>query len=183
MKKRRVLTFFAIASLLLVVFFSSCKSKKVLTDARDLRNKPKITGSVKERYSVILNIPEREIKNEKLYRFVDDWMGTPHRIGGMDKKGVDCSGLTTILEQEIYNKSLPRSAKEMAAKVKRKFEEDLEEGDLVFFDFEGQKFSHVGVYLRNNKFVHTSTSKGVIISDLKDPWYYKYFSRAGSVKL
>ena len=181
--KRSTLTFLAVATLLLVVFFSSCKSTKVFTDARDLRNKPKITGSVKDRYSVILNIPEREIKNEKLYRFVDDWMGTPHRTGGMDKKGIDCSGLTTILEQEIYNKSLPRSAKEMAGQVKRKFEEDLEEGDLVFFDFEGQKFSHVGVYLRNNKFVHTSTSKGVIISDLKDPWYYKYFSRAGSVKL
>ena len=181
--KRFTLTFLAVAILLLVVFFSSCKSTKVLTDARDLRNKPKITGNVKERYSVILNIPEREIKNEKLYRFVDDWMGTPHRIGGMDKNGVDCSGLTTILEKEIYNKNLPRSAKEMAGQVKRKFEEDLQEGDLVFFDFEGQKFSHVGVYLRNNKFVHTSTSKGVIISDLKDPWYYKYFSRAGSVKL
>lgn len=183
MKKRLTLTFLGVATLLFAVFFSSCKSKKVLTDARDLRNRPKITGSVKERYSAILNIPEREIKNEKLYRFVDDWMGTPHHLGGMDKNGIDCSGLTTILEREIYNKILPRSAKEMAGQVKRKFEEDLEEGDLVFFDFEGQKFSHVGVYLRNNKFVHTSNSKGVIISDLKDPWYYKYFSRAGSVNL
>ena len=70
----------------------------------------------------------------------------------------------------------------MAEDVKRKFEKDLKEGDLVFFDFDGQKFNHVGIYLQNNKFVHASTSKGVIVSDLKDPWYYKYFSRAGSVK-
>lgn len=183
MRKRRILPFLAVVILLFAVFLSSCKSKKMLTDARDARNKPKITGSLKERYSAILNIPEREIKDEKLYRFVDEWMGTPHRIGGMDKKGVDCSGFTTLLEKEIYNRTVSRTARQMAENVKRKYEEDLEEGDLVFFDFEGQKFSHVGVYLRNNKFVHTSTSKGVIISDLKDPWYYKYFSRGGSVKL
>jgi cell wall-associated NlpC family hydrolase len=109
-------------------------------------------------------------------------MGVPHRSGGMDKKGVDCSGFTTILEKAIYDRVIPRTAKSMAESVKRKYEEDLKEGDLVFFDFQGQKFSHVGVYLHNNKFVHASTSKGVIISDLKDPWYYKYFSRAGSIK-
>jgi cell wall-associated NlpC family hydrolase len=100
----------------------------------------------------------------------------------MDKKGVDCSGFIFLLEKEVFNKDLPRTARTMAEKIKRKYEQDLEEGDLVFFDFDGQKFSHVGFYLHNNKFVHASTSKGIIISDLKDPWYYKYFTRAGSIK-
>lgn len=100
----------------------------------------------------------------------------------MDKKGVDCSGFTSLLEQEVYDKTLPRTARLMAESVKRKFENELREGDLIFFDFDGEKFSHVGVYLHNNKFVHASTSRGVIISDMKDPWYYKYFSRAGTVK-
>lgn len=160
--------------------YTSCKSKKIITDAS--KAKPVLSGSLTERYASILNVKEREIENEKLYRFIDSWMGVPHRSGGMDKKGVDCSGFTTLLEKEIYDKSLPRTAKTMAEAVKRKYEDDLKEGDLVFFDFEGQKFSHVGVYLHNNKFVHASTSRGVIISDMKDPWYYKYFSRAGSVK-
>ncbi|MXV51224.1 glycoside hydrolase [Pedobacter sp. HMF7647] len=154
----------------------------MLTDASDLRGTKKLSGSVKERYAEILNVSGRDIKNEKLYKFIDEWMGVPYRSNGMDKNGVDCSGFTTLLEREIYDTSLPRIAKQMAATVKRKYEEDLQEGDLVFFDFGGQKYSHVGVYLRNNKFVHASTSKGVIISDLKDPWYYKYFSRAGSPK-
>jgi hypothetical protein len=160
--------------------FASCSSRKVLTDARDAHNKV-IGGSVKERYSALLNIRENEIKNEKLYKFIDNWMGVPHRDGGMDKNGVDCSGFTTILEKEIYNRDVPRIASQMAEDIKRKYEEELTEGDLVFFDFNGRKFSHVGVYLANNKFVHASTSKGVIISDLKDPWYYKYFSRGGSI--
>ena len=149
-----------------------------MTDSSKAR--PVSSENLKERYAALLNVKERELDNEKLYRFIDSWMGVPHRTGGMDKRGVDCSGFTSLLEQEIYDRSLPRIARLMAELVKRKYEKDLEEGDLVFFDFNGQKFSHVGVYLHNNKFVHASTSKGVIISDLKDEWYYKYFSRAGS---
>jgi len=168
----------------LVIFipliYTSCKSKKISTDAS--KSKAISSGSIKERYASLLNVKEKEIENEKLYRFIDSWIGVPYRIGGMDKKGVDCSGFTFLLEKEVFDKDLPRTARTMADKVKRKYEQDLEEGDLVFFDFDGQKFSHVGVYLHNNKFVHASTSKGVIISDLKDTWYYKYFTRAGSVK-
>lgn len=162
------------------LLFTSCKSKKILTDAS--KSRPINSGSLTERYAAILNVKEKELDNEKLYRFIDSWMGVPHRSGGMDKKGVDCSAFTSILEKEIYDRTVPRTARSMAEIVKRKYEDDLKEGDLVFFDFEGQKFSHVGVYLQNNKFVHASTSKGVIISNLKDPWYYKYFSRAGSIK-
>lgn len=134
-----------------------------------------------ERYATLLNVDERELVNPRLYRFIDNWMGVPHKIGGMDKNGIDCSGFTAILEKEVYDRTFPRTARQMAESVKRKYEDELQEGDLVFFDFDGQKFSHVGVYLRNNKFVHASTSKGVIISDLKDSWYYKSFSRAGGI--
>lgn len=172
------------AFLLMVIFipllYSSCKSKKIITDAS--KATAISSGSIKERYASLMNVKEKDLDNEKLYRFIDNWIGVPYRNGGMDKRGVDCSGFTILLAKEIYNKPLSRTARSMADNVKRKYEKDLEEGDLVFFDFDGQKFSHVGIYLHNNKFVHASTSKGVIISDLKDPWYYKYFSRAGSVK-
>ncbi|SDM93051.1 lipoprotein Spr [Daejeonella rubra] len=178
LRSRSVL--FCLGLMILSCFYTSCKSKKIITDA----SKAKVisSGSIKERYASIMNVKEKDLDNEKLYRFIDNWLGVPYRNGGMDKRGVDCSGFTILLAKEIYNKPLPRTARSMADDVKRKFEKDLKEGDLVFFDFEGQKFSHVGIYLHNNKFVHASTSKGVIISDLKDPWYYKYFSRAGSVK-
>lgn len=160
--------------------FTSCKSRKIITDSSKTTS-TRVSGSLRERYSVLLGVSKDRLGDEDLYRFIDSWMGVPHRSGGMDKNGIDCSGFTSLLQKEIYNRPLPRIARQMAEKVKRKFEEELQEGDLVFFDFDGQKFSHVGVYLHNNKFVHASTSKGVIISDLRDPWYYKYFSRAGSV--
>lgn len=171
---------FLLGLLLTTLFVTSCKSKRIISEAS--KATVRSAGSIKERYASLLNVKEKELGNEKLYRFIDNWIGVPHRSGGMNKKGVDCSGFTFLLEKEVYEKDLPRTARTMADKVKRKYEQDLQEGDLVFFDFDGQKFSHVGVYLQNNKFVHASTSKGVIISDLKDPWYYKYFSRAGSVK-
>ena len=59
---------------------------------------------------------------------------------------------------------------------------ELTEGDLVFFDYDGKKFSHVAVYLQNGYYVHASSSKGVIITKLHDPYTYKYFSRCGSIK-
>lgn len=167
--------------MLVVSVLASCKSRQLVTDSRKISSS-NVSGSLRERYAQILGVSKAEIRNESLYRFIDNWIGVPHRIGGMDKKGIDCSGFTTLLEKEIYNQELPRVARQMADEIKRKYEDELREGDLVFFDFDGQKYSHVGVYLHNNKFVHASTSKGVIISDLKDPWYYKYFSRAGSIR-
>jgi cell wall-associated NlpC family hydrolase len=163
------------------VLITSCKTRKIITDSSRI-NRERVSGNLKDRYSVLLGVAKSEIGNEKLYRFIDNWIGVPHKIGGMDKKGIDCSGFTTLLKDEVYNQRLPRNARQMAESVKRIYEDELQEGDLVFFNFDGQEFSHVGVYLHNNKFVHASTSKGVIISDLKDSWYYKYFSRAGQTK-
>lgn len=163
------------------VLFTSCKIK-MSTDSSKIY-KGRVSGSLEERYSALLGVSKNELTNKNLYRFIDNWIGVPHRTGGMDKRGIDCSGFTSLLEKEVYNRQVPRVARQMAEEVKRKYEDELEEGDLVFFNFYGQNFSHVGVYLHNNKFVHASTSRGVIISDLKDPWYYKYFSRGGSVKL
>ncbi|GHE23484.1 hypothetical protein GCM10017764_04520 [Sphingobacterium griseoflavum] len=71
----------------------------------------------------------------------------------------------------------------MGEHVKRKYEDKLREGDLIFFSFGGKNIDHVGVYLHNNKFVHVSTRKGVIISNMKDSWYYKYFVRCGTPKI
>jgi cell wall-associated NlpC family hydrolase len=170
-----------VLALTVLILASACKSKKILTDASSLRRK-EFKGNYKERYAELLGVSKKDLNNEKLYKFIDDWMGVAHTNGGMSKDGVDCSGFTTLLQKEVYNKTLPRACKQMAEKVKRKYEDELQEGDLVFFDFNGQKFSHVGVYLHNNKFVHASNSRGVIISDLKDSWYYKYFSRAGSIR-
>ncbi|WP_244525905.1 C40 family peptidase [Sphingobacterium wenxiniae] len=184
---------------LIMVLLSSCGAKRkvahrnypakgsssrgaVLTDASDSRNKA-LSGSKMENYANLLGVPVKELRNAPLYSFIDDWMGSPHRLGGMSKSGVDCSGFVGLLYNRVYGKDLPRTSRDMGDNVKRKYENGLQEGDLVFFSFGGKNIDHVGVYLHNNKFVHVSTSKGVIISDIRDNWYYKYFVRCGTPKI
>ncbi|QRY57458.1 C40 family peptidase [Sphingobacterium siyangense] len=174
-----------------VLFLSSCSTKKkvlssnthssnggVLTDASSARGKT-YSGSRLDNYADLLNVSTKKL-NPHLYSFIDNWMGIPHRMGGQTKSGVDCSGFVNLLYIEVYKGNLPRTSRDMEGIVKRKKVDKLEEGDLVFFSFGRNGIDHVGVYLHNNKFVHVSTRKGVIISDLSDSWYAKTFVDAGS---
>jgi lipoprotein Spr len=140
------------------------------------------TSSLFENYANKLGVDPSELQDQNLYAFIDEWMGAPHRLGGQTKVGIDCSAFINQLFREVYKKPLARSSYEMADGIKRKYENQLVEGDLVFFSFGKKDIDHVGLYLRNNKFVHVSTTKGVIISDLHETWFYRYFVRAGSVK-
>lgn len=161
---------------------TSSTNKSIPTDASDARGKS-ISGTGLDNYASILGVSSRDLKNRSLYAFIDKWLGSPHRLGGMKPSGIDCSGFVGILYREVYGKDLPRTSRDMGSQVKRKYERQLREGDLVFFSFGGRNIDHVGVYLHNNKFVHVSTRRGVIISDIKDSWYYKYFVRAGTPKI
>lgn len=175
----------------IILLAVSCKSK---TDWRDNYQKNKVTKSTTTskkkvvntpanltEISKILNVNESQLKNKSLYHFIVDWYGTPYKFGGNNQNGIDCSGFTNILFNEIYNIQLPRISRDIAEKVKRKYTKDLKEGDLVFFSFGNSGVvNHVGVYLHNNHFVHASTSRGVIISNLSEPYYGDFLVKCGS---
>lgn len=130
------------------------------------------------KYATILDIEVEKLTNRKLIDFVDQWWGVPYRIGGTTKSGIDCSGFVRGLVSETYGFSLPRSSREQAQYCKRVEKTQVKEGDLVFFS-SGRHISHVGLYLANNKFVHASTSMGVIISDLDEPYWKRKYAFAG----
>lgn len=159
---------------------SETASKNIRTDASDAPKNLGSFSSVTKSYAELLGVEEYVIhRSRKLYSFIDEWMGSPHRYGGMLKNGIDCSGFIQILYAQVYNKDLPRISRDMANVVSPKKESQLQEGDLVFFSFGRSKIDHVGVYLHNGKFVHVSTRRGVIVSNLRDPWYEKYIRRLG----
>ncbi|PJJ84870.1 C40 family peptidase [Mucilaginibacter auburnensis] len=171
----------------LILFFgilvlSSCHTSKVA-----MKGKPgqivEPQADVAEKYAAVMGVKNRDIQNGRLYAFIEQWAGTPYKFGGQDKDGIDCSGLTQLLQQEVYGIKVPRMTSQQVTIIKRKYEEELKEGDLVFFDFDGKQFSHVGVYLQNGYFVHASTRKGVMVARLRDNGIYKFFSRAGSINI
>src|SRR5690554_7699464 len=107
----------------------------------------------------------------------------PTNLAGKTSTELTVRGLN-ILYREIYNVQLPRSSKDIAVNIKRKYTKNLKEGDLVFFSFgKSKEINHVGIYLHNNKFVHASTSRGVIISDLTEPWYGNYLVKCGTYQI
>lgn len=101
---------------------------------------------------------------------IQSWLGTPHRMGGLSRQGIDCSGLVVILYADLFEVRLPRTTTALMRKGQRVEKRNLTAGDLVFFK-PTKKFHHVGIYLDRGEFVHTSTSKGVMLSRLDDPFW------------
>ena len=134
------------------------------------------------KYSNELGIDIETISNPFLYEYVNEWLGTPYRYSGESKNGIDCSGLVCELYKSAYQKILTGSAKEIYDKSDPIKKENLQEGDLVFFKIRKGRISHIGIYLGSNKFAHASTSRGVIISDLNEPYYKKYYYKGGRLK-
>ncbi len=133
------------------------------------------------KYAMLLDVAIESIKNTTLYQFIDNWYGTRYRMGGTTKKGIDCSAFTDSLLMAVYTLYLPRTAKAQYKSCEHISKEDLLEGDLVFFNTRGG-VSHVGVYLDNGRFVHSSSSRGVMISCLSDNYFSRRFIGAGRVQ-
>lgn len=130
-----------------------------------------------------LGIPLSPSGNLLLYDTIATWLGTPYRYSGSCEKGIDCSGFVNVLYDRVFGKRIgARNSAEIYNSVYKLDLSELKEGDLVFFRIYRKRISHVGLFLGNNKFVHASTSKGVIISDLNEPYYKKFFAGAGRLK-
>ena len=134
--------------------------------------------SVQLKFSQLLNRDIKLIKNINLYNFITEWMHTRYRLGGCSKTGIDCSSFTGLLLERVYDVSLPRTAREQYRVCDKIAQEEMLEGDLIFFNTRGG-ISHVGVYLGDDYFVHASSSSGVVINHLSEVYYKKRFIGGG----
>jgi cell wall-associated NlpC family hydrolase len=136
------------------------------------------------KYAILMDATVEEMDNANLLNFIDTWYGTRYQYGGSSKDGIDCSAFVSSLMSEVYGVgNLPRMSKDQYEASKRVKRTELQEGDLVFFHTMGRKrksVTHVGMYLRNNKFIHASIS-GVMISSLDEGYYSQHFVGAGRV--
>lgn len=117
--------------------------------------------------------------NPYLYYRVYDWIGTRYKYSGRNRKGIDCSGFVSEMYKDIYCINLSGGSREIWTNVIPVEKEELQEGDILFFKIRKGQISHVGIYLGNDKFAHAATKTGVIISDLKEDYYKKFFFKGG----
>ncbi len=132
------------------------------------------------KYAMMMNVDVESLKNISLLGFIDNWFGTRYKLGGTTKRGIDCSALTGALLLAVYGFNLPRTARQQYDATDHIDKDQLQEGDLVFFNTHGG-VSHVGIYLENDYFLHASTH-GVTISSLDDHYYAKRFICGGRVE-
>ncbi len=118
----------------------------------------------------------------ELYAQYAEWGGTRYRLGGTSKNGIDCSGFTYVTFMKRFGIRLPRTTAqqvELGAHVSR---HELRPGDLVFFRT-GGKTRHVGIYAGDRKFMHASTSRGVVLSSLDNPYWRARFWKARRLEI
>ena len=157
--------------LIFPIFIGSCRTIAPAYDYKELA-----------RASVRLGIDIDMKDNHALYVESANWLGVPYRNGGTTKRGVDCSGLISSIYKKVYRKDLERNSDDQRKKDCKKVKKGkLREGDLVFFHNGRKKkrATHVGIYLKEDLFIHASTSKGVIIGNLNEDYWEKHWLSGG----
>ena len=155
----------------LTFFLGSCRTVTPRHDYQELA-----------KASVRLGIDIEMKDNHALYVESSNWIGVPYRSGGTTKQGVDCSGLISSIYKKVYRKDLERNSEDQRKKDCRKVKKGkLREGDLLFFHNgrKKKKATHVGIYLKDRKFIHATTSQGVIVSTLEEDYWKKHWLIGG----
>jgi cell wall-associated NlpC family hydrolase len=101
-------------------------------------------------------------------------MGTPYLFGGISTSGIDCSALIQTIFSSALNMTLPRTTEEQIRLGWRVRRNQLDVGDLVFFRPDGRG-RHAGIVLSEREFLHASTSQGVMISHLDEPYWRQWY--------
>lgn len=160
---------------------TSAKERVKLTGAFDKTAAVESVSDVQLKYSILLDMEVENLVGMNLLDHVDDWYGTRYRLGGTSKAGIDCSAFVQAVYLSAFGLAVPRTAREQHAYARKISTTELKEGDLVFFNT-GRGVSHVGIYLRNNKFIHASVSQGVTVSDMYESYYLKRYLGAGRIE-
>ncbi|MGF1642837.1 MAG: NlpC/P60 family protein [Thiotrichales bacterium] len=118
--------------------------------------------------------------NSALLEHFTRWQGVPHRLGGTDQSGIDCSAYVQRTYQELFNVALPRTAREqrtVGQAIKMSY---LRAGDLLFFEGVFAPH-HVGIYVGDGTFIHVSSTKGVVRTSVEDRYWRRYIKGARRV--
>lgn len=133
------------------------------------------TKELKDKLSNAYEQIDNIILYDSLMNVYNNWRGTRYRWGGDSKDGIDCSALTRRVYRAVFNGyELPRVSVDQVRMGNIVSRENLKPGDILFFR-PRNSVNHTAVYLGNSLFINASSSKGVIISSIEEPYWNKYF--------
>ncbi|WP_458527107.1 NlpC/P60 family protein [Onishia taeanensis] len=124
-----------------------------------------------------LRPPSREVIREVLLAEHERWLGTPYRLGGESRRGIDCSALIQSIFRDRFDTELPRTTSQQVHEGRRVERGALKPGDLVFFRPPGT-YRHAGIYVGDGFFLHASSSQGVSLSRLDNSYWRRYYWQA-----
>lgn len=155
-------------------FVVSCSSSRNVSHNSTVKHK-------RERISRIKSVNKETVN---VLKTAHSFIGTPYQYGGISRSGLDCSGLV-INAYDAAGIQMPRISRDQANEGKEIRLKDVREGDLVFFITSGSNINHVGIVDKviggEVFFIHSSTSKGVIISSLEETYWNRRFVKATRV--
>ena len=165
---------------------SKIKNSETISKVNEVKNaKQKTKISDKNEDDYVIQVDNSSYLVKQLINAASDNLGSRYRSGGTTPDGFDCSGLmySTFKQFDI---SLPRSSVDMAKKGRKLNNDEIQKGDLIFFRTNGKSvINHVGMVTEVNdeeiKFIHSSTSSGVIISSTKESYYGRTFAQANRI--
>jgi hypothetical protein len=172
-KARRVNNLYASALLVMVVFLlltsggcSSTPERDNTLQSRRFSHQP-------------LQVDRNSLRNRLQKQYLA-WKGVPYKEGGNNKRGVDCSGFVHLAFKNALGLNIPRSTALLLKTGRLVSRKQLSVGDLVFFKTGGSK-QHVGIYIGKNQFIHASSSKGVIKSNLRSSYWSRHYWKSRRV--
>ena len=141
---------------------------------------------IREKYSIIMEVMPKEIRNYSLYSYIDEWLGTPYKKQMLEKQsGVEMSYFVQALYSDVYGETFPKTpdgifrSKAIQLFTGRTF---LKEGDILFFRYDKfHPISDVGIYLHNDRIL-ACTAKGLNIYDFNDEYFQLRYVAAGRLK-
>lgn len=174
MKKTALVIFLSITALSV-----SAQTAKITPNISVASVSEESENLVSKYFSQIMGVALSATSNVKLFQTVYDWIGTPYRLGGDTKRGIDCSGFAHEVYDKVFSTSIGNNSRNIFSMVNPVAKDELKEGDLVFFKIHSRSITHVGVYLGDGKFAHASSSKGVMISNLSAAYWQRYYYKGG----
>lgn len=119
----------------------------------------------------------------KIAAAAEAYLGVPYRFGGLDRAGLDCSGLVFVSMRDAMGTRVPRTVRQLSSWTDPIDRASLQSGDLLYFNTTGP-LSHVGIYLGDSQFIHAASDgsrTGVIVSSLNEAYWRRAYAGAGRI--